>query len=764
MEANLLRTVGTGAHLVRTLRKTRLSRRRSHSNSEERRTARHSVCGAHPTLPAHINDSQYTGGKALIQFNAGSANAAAFHEYYRAIQMQQPLSRRTLLKLLSAAPAVQGLTSLTAENSLQDAIAKTTNYRGGVLTLNLPGDGKDWLPSNLMTFALRFRTSSQAGTGALAVLRDSSQHMLFALNLEQVEGATQVQFLLHTDQSEVPLRMGVPNELIGSARWHTVIARYAGPKIDLFVDGVLLDEEWPMGLLHPQGPAVLEIGSGAYSGEISMAALWKRRLSDAEVISLSGSPTEIAAKTAEYLGASLNQLQYWKPQGWNTSAGDAMPMFDGETFHVYFLFDRRHHKSKWGLGAHQWAHVASTDLIHWKQYPMALGITDESEGSICTGSVFCNNGKYYAFYATRKADRSEQLGVAISDDGIHFTKVLPTPFAEPQSPYRRGTNRDPFVFLDHTSGQYKMLVTAELGDPPLFHRGGALELLQSPDLKVWNPEPPFLVPDYASAQPECSDWFEWNDWYYLSFGQDGATRYRMSRSADGPWLTPAQDLLDDPQARVMKTAPFKKNRRIAAGFVAEQGFGGHLIFRELVQNQDGTLGTKFPDEMSLAAGDPIIRQAKPIAERTAVHDQSLTIRSVSGLGVIAMDEIPQNVKLVLVVRASSTTTAYGVTLRGTGHYQSGVELRLEPFRQRVSWRTAIAKPFDDDPLASIHQVAGLHQRISLEVVAIGSIFDVCINSQRTAIHRATGLHGDRLFLFVADGELMVESFQIRSLL
>ncbi len=108
-------------------------------------------------------------------------------------------------------------------------------------------------------------------------------------------------------------------------------------------------------------------------------------------------------------------------------------MFNDGTFHVYFLFDRRHHKSKWGLGAHQWAHVASNDLIHWKHYPTALGIMDESEGSICTGSVLCTGRKYYAFYATRKADRSEQLGVALSDDGIQFAKVLPTLFAEPQS-------------------------------------------------------------------------------------------------------------------------------------------------------------------------------------------------------------------------------------------------------------------------------------------------------------------------------------------
>ncbi len=70
-----------------------------------------------------------------------------------------------------------------------------------------------------------------------------------------------------------------------------------------------------MGLLHPQGTAFLEIGSHAYSGKISMVALWKRKLSDAEVISLSESPAEVVSKTKKYLGAPSYQLQYWKPPG-----------------------------------------------------------------------------------------------------------------------------------------------------------------------------------------------------------------------------------------------------------------------------------------------------------------------------------------------------------------------------------------------------------------------------------------------------------------
>ena len=670
------------------------------------------------------------------------------------------LSRRIVFSFLGLALAVTGF---APKDLWQESIAKMGHYPGGLFSLPLPSGDHAWLPGNVATLTLRFRTPSEEVESKLAVLQDAARNVLFSLSLERVEGALELQFTLRTDQSDVPLRLGVPFALIGAARWHTVVARYAGPKVDLFVDGVLVDEEWPRGMLRPQGATVLEIGSPLYPGEISDAALWERKLSDAEVVSLSGDPAEIPSRTKEYLGAPSDQLQYWKPPGWNTSAGDAMPFFENGTYHVYYLFDRRHHRSKWGLGAHQWAHVSSTDLIHWQHHPIALPITDEAEGSICTGSVFYHSGKYYAFYATRKPDRSEQLGVALSDDSIHFAKVLPSPFREPETPYRRGPNRDPFVFFDQPSGLYKMLVTAELASPPLSRRGGVLELLESPDLKQWRPGGPFLVPGYVGAQPECSDLFRWNDWYYLLFGQDGATHYRISRGANGPWLTPPADILDDPQARVMKTAAFQNNRRIGVAFVAQNGYGGHLIFRELVQNPDGTLGTRFPPEMIPAVGNSIAWHAQPLTAGTVVNEQSVTIHAEEGFGAAALDKVPPNVRLSLVLRPSATTTAFGVTLRGKGNYEGGVELRLEPFRHRVSWRAAETKSLAEDPLATIDQVAGLDKLVSLEIVAKESIFDVCINKQRTAIHRAITPGGDRLFLFAAGGEVTVDKLEIRPL-
>ncbi len=149
---------------------------------------------------------------------------------------------------------------------------------------------------------------------------------------------------------------------------------------------------------------------------------------------------------------------------------------------------------------------------------------------------------------------------------------------------------------------------------------------------------------------------------------------------------------------------------------------------------------------------------------TTHNDASIVVRAEDGFAAIALNEIPQNVWLSLVLRPSPATTAFGVALRGKGDFEDGIELRLNPFLRTVSWRSTNAKLLDQDPLATIHQVAGLDGRVSLEIVASGSIFDVCINEQRTAIHRAPGASGDRLFLFAANGEVTVESLLIRPLL
>jgi len=347
--------------------------------------------------------------------------------------------------------------------------------------------------------------------------------------------------------------------------------------LELLADGVLVDEEWPLGSL----PATM---GALHLGPVEQAAIWSRALRDDEVQLLSGGREGMAERESRILGPQQPVKQGWGPRGFNTHLGNCMPFFHAGRFHLFYLFDRRNHRSKWGLGAHQWAHVSTTDMVNWDHHPLAIGLTRESEGSICTGSVVFYGGTYHALYSVRMADgTAAPFCKATSQDCIHFTKH--PAFAQLSSPCRPEPARDPFVFREEATGLFHLLATTSL-----VTGGGCLAHLVSRDLQQWEQREPFVVLGYAE-DPECPDYFEWHGWYYLVFSIRGTARYRMSRSPLGPWQTPAVETFGPSAGMVMKTAAFKGDRRIGAAFVPRipGEYGGQLHFSEIAQHPDGTL-------------------------------------------------------------------------------------------------------------------------------------------------------------------------------
>ena len=321
--------------------------------------------------------------------------------------------------------------------------------------------------------------------------------------------------------------------------------------------------------------------------------MWNRALTDDEVLRLSGGREGMEERERRVLGPPLPIGQFWVPRGFDTHVGDCMPFFHAGRWHLFYLFDRHHGQSKWGLGAHQWAHASTTDLVNWEHHPLAIALTEESEGSICTGSVFFHAGTYHAFYSVRMADRSASpLCAATSEDGIYFTKH--PPFAYLTAPYQPEPARDPVVFREEATGQFHLLATTSLTDGR-----GCLAHLESADLRHWEQREPFLIPGLP-GEPECPDTFAWRGWHYLIFSLQGIAHYRMARSPLGPWQAPAVDTFDGPEAMVMKTAAFRGDRRIGAAFVppARNVYAGRVIFREIIQRPDGTLGTQWPPEIN----------------------------------------------------------------------------------------------------------------------------------------------------------------------
>ncbi len=525
------------------------------------------------------------------------------------------------------------------------------------------------------------------------------------------QGSTpMLQVQLTTTSHKEPLSLAIPLTLLDAKQRHDFLLRYLGFRVDLFCDGVLVDEEWPMGALQ----FVSEARRATLYDPLQQPRLRWGALSDDSLEAQYGGRAAVAKRTDEMFGPEPQGVQYRKPRGWNTNAGDAMPFYHHGTFHLFYLIDRRHHRSKWGLGAHQWAHLATTDLVHWTSYPVALPISEQWEGSICTGSVFYDKGTYYAFYATRMPDRTERLAMALSQDGIHFQKVRPTPFSAPQAPFRAGPNRDPSVNRDGEG--YLMLVTSALAAQKDGKEQGALEQLVSKDLQHWSAsDTPFLVPGY-SPQPECSDLFLWRGRYYLLFGVNGVTHYRMGSSLHGPWAKPDIDTLDAGEARVMKTAVFHKDRRLLVGWVGSNNFGGNLVFRELIQNPDGTLGTKFPQELF-----PNLK-----GQRTIQADHSRS-------SVPLPQALAGEWRLTLQADPADGAQPYGLTFEGQESHTE--TLLVDPGKGTAAWLDATGQTRNE-----LTGMPELQKQARIEVVRKGDLVDVCVNQRRTMIHRLQTAH------------------------
>jgi beta-fructofuranosidase len=451
-------------------------------------------------------------------------------------------------------------------------------------------------------------------------------------------------------------------------------------------------------------------------------------------------------------------MQYFKPLKPGFFAGDCMPFFHDGTFHLFYLLDENHHGALGGLGGHQWAHATSADLVNWTHHPLAIAITDEWECSICTGSVFFNNGTFHGFYATRRADWTQHLSLATSQDCITFHKIEPKPLASPPTGYNPLHYRDPFVFWDEQTQRFHMLVTAMLDDYPLHDLGGCLAHLTSPDLKHWDVNAPFLIPGFPGA-PECSDYFHWRGWYYLIFSNDFVTRYRMSRQPFGPWLRPKSEVLGSPAMRVMKTAPFTGNRRIGAAWIGtrEQDldtgrfqWGGHIVLREIIQHADGTLGTKFIPETVPSLAETVALTPVPLTAHATTDLQGACLDASQGTEAACVAGIPNDIYLTARVSPAPGSALFGLRLKGTGDFQSGYDLCFRPFENRVDLLDQ-----------TISCVDGLDRPFGLEIVLKGDIIDVCIDQRRCLINRCPELQGDALFLFARDAGVTFDNLEIR---
>ncbi len=453
-------------------------------------------------------------------------------------------------------------------------------------------------------------------------------------------------------------------------------------------------------------------------------------------------------------------MQYFKPSG-DLFVGDCIPFFHEGTYFLYWLLDSAHHAALNGLGGHQWTLSTTKDLRNWKHHPIILGIDEDWEKSICTGSVAYANKKFYAFYATRLINSegkvNEQLSYAISSDGVHFTKQKPNPFYTSAPGYSKRDFRDPKLIVD-SDGVFHLLVSSKKEKAVMQGTEGSLVHLTSKDLKNWDVEHPVLTGQ--GSVPECPDYFYWNGWYYLIYGHHGNTFYVMSRHEYGPWEEPRHQTLNEDFSNVAKTAEFVGGRRIAAAWIPSRKdnkdnmreiFGGNAVFREVIQHDDGTLGTKFPPEMIPATGAPLKLNVK-YDSMTSKENESYLVRAPNGVGAAHVDNIPINCRITMEIEPMGNSEEYGLYLRSDAKAAGGYKLSFSPTNQAVTLANT-----------SITAVSGLNNIIKVDVIMKHDIIDVNVDNRRCIVNRLPEQKGTVLWLFAKHGNVRFKSIEVSPL-
>lgn len=236
----------------------------------------------------------------------------------------------------------------------------------------------------------------------------------------------------------------------------------------------------------------------------------------------------IAGQDSLYKEQNRPQFHFTTRRGWINDP-NGLIYFDGE----YHLFYQHNPYEKEWENMH-WAHAVSTDLVHWKELPLAL--SPDSLGTMFSGSTVIdyknsagfNKGSQPAMIAayTAASDQKQTQCIAYSlDKGRTWTKYSGNPVIDSKEKWNSVDTRDPRVSR-YEPGKHWVMVLNERDGHSIY---------TSANLKEWNYQ------SHTTGFWECPDLFELpvdnkpgqKKWVML-----GASNSYMTGSFDGKKFTP----------------------------------------------------------------------------------------------------------------------------------------------------------------------------------------------------------------------------------
>ena len=471
-------------------------------------------------------------------------------------------------------------------------------------------------------------------------------------------------------------------------------------------------------------------------------------------------------RLAEEDSYTMKHVFYKPPVGW---AGDFIPFYHDGAFQLFYLRDIR--TARGHFDGIPWFRVSTRDFVDFEDRGLMIepGGYDEQDLCIYTGSAIEKGGRVFIFYTghnprMRSKGRPEQgVMVAVSDDGMKTFQKLPGCMFSPEG-YEDHDWRDPFVWLEESDGLYHMALAARSAEGPATRRGLTAHLT-SPDLENWRIEAPLWAPESYYTH-ECPDVFRIGDWYYLLFSEftdSCRTRYVMSRSLQGPWISPVDDVFDTRAFYAAKTATDGKARylfgwnptRVDGDDTKDFHWGGNLVVHELFQREDGSLGVKEPDSIRAAWGD-----GSPAPFGGA---DSVSLDCPDRMATAFLDApCPDRFRLEMDVTFADKTRMFGLMLRADQEADTAYGFKFYPASSRLAF-DALPEPTWNslrtrglDRLLPMEPDAPMH----LSLVVDGTMATLYADGKVALTTRMYNYRGQSLGIFAQHGAVRFDNIRI----
>ena len=389
---------------------------------------------------------------------------------------------------------------------------------------------------------------------------------------------------------------------------------------------------------------------------------------------------------------------YYRPE--KAVLGDVIPFYDDGHFKPFYLRNFRSNRDREHRDS--WVMLTTDDHVHYTEHDTHI------VGG--TGSVIKVDGMYHMFYCTfRMHPERNYINHAVSSDLDTWTEIPEDCFPSDDAIYGARHWRDPFVFWNEEEQCWWMINAAQKKGATT--RTACVGLCKSDDLHHWRYCEPLYAPTNAQCAFECPDLFRMGDWYYLvfsSYADRFQTLYRMSRSLNGPWLTPEIDTFDTRAFYAAKTGS-DGNRRMIYGWnptrendehtfdpVGEHGrdwnswdWGGSLIVHELRQMPGGEQFVAPLPEVLQAFGPEKPLEMQPLSGKWEIRKDACAVQSDFRFSALQLNTISSPCRLSLDVTLTGRTREFGISVLTDEAFSEGYYLDLEPFRKRLEFRSNI---------------------------------------------------------------------------